>query len=179
MADNLRYWTTVGSVGTLSAADLAKVSLNGAVIQLGIDLVTKPPPAPAAEDPSIGPPPRDVKAVVRYNVTPVDGLFPTEQLFAYALEMSWRGTVGARLVQFDLSTGTETELLGWAPSQAGPPTGGAFFTHTLITATPPATGVMDFVLCSYYVEATLVASAVVVGNAAEIASVKVFATTDF
>jgi hypothetical protein len=38
---------------------------------------------------------------------------------------------------------------------------------------------MDFVNCAYYVEATLTASAIVVGNPAEIAVVKVFATMDF
>ena len=36
-----------------------------------------------------------------------------------------------------------------------------------------------FVTCAYYVEATLTASAIVVGNAAEIAAVKVHASTSF
>jgi hypothetical protein len=39
--------------------------------------------------------------------------------------------------------------------------------------------VMDFVTCAYYVEATLTASAIVVGNPAEIAAVKVYASTTF
>jgi hypothetical protein len=38
---------------------------------------------------------------------------------------------------------------------------------------------MDFVTCAYYVEATLTASAIVAGNPAEIAAVKVYASTTF
>ena len=38
---------------------------------------------------------------------------------------------------------------------------------------------MDFVNCAYYVEATLTASAIVVGNPAEIANIKVYATNTF
>lgn len=168
MADDGRYWTTVGSAGTLSAADLAKVSLNNAVITLGHGIA--PPPATAAEDPSIGLP--HISAVVRYNVTPVDGLF-AEGLFVYVLQLTYRGAVQARLVQFDHSTGTETELVHFDGSSS--PVSG-------FTTTGSATGlatVMDFVTCAYYVEATLTASAIVAGNPAEIAAVKVFASTTF
>jgi hypothetical protein len=38
---------------------------------------------------------------------------------------------------------------------------------------------MDFVNCAYYVEATLTASAIAVGNPAEIAVVKVYASANF
>jgi hypothetical protein len=171
MADEGSYWTTVGSTGTLSAADLAKVSLNNAVISLGTGIA--PPPATAAEDPSIVT--REISAVVRYNITPVDGLFATG-LFAYVLQLTARGAVGARLVQFDLSSGTETDLVQFAPGFPSPPGGG--FT-TIGDETAPTSTVMDFVNCAYYVEATLTASATVVGNPAEIAAVKVFATTNF
>jgi hypothetical protein len=162
-------WTTVGSAGTLSAADLAKVSLHNAVIQLGIDLINPPPPATAEQDLSIITP--QISAVVRYNV-PLDRSLLFPPLFNYALDVTWQGTVGARLVQVDLTTGTETELVGWTPFPGFPP--GVFFTSG--KASPPVEGGSVY-NSAYYVEATLVASATVVGNAAKIAAVKVFATT--
>jgi len=169
MGDDGRYWTTVGSAGTLSAADLAKVSLKNAVLTLGHGIA--PPPATAAEDPSIIRP--QISAVVRYNITPVDGLFVEGKPFVYVLQLTYRGTVRARLVQFDYSTGTETDLVHFDGSSS--PASG--FT-TMGMETGLAT-VMDFVNCAYYVEATLTASAIVAGNPAEIAAVKVYAFTKF
>jgi hypothetical protein len=170
MGDNVRIWTTVGSAGTLSATDLAKVTLNNAVIALGHDIA--PPMSNAAEDPSIVFPPST--AVVRYNVTPVDGLFPASP-FHYVLQLTYRGTVRARLTQFDLSSGAETDLLHFDSASFAP-------AHTFVTNSGTTTfdsSVMDFVNCAFYVEATLSASAIVVGNPAEIAVVKVHASPDF
>ncbi len=169
MDDERKYWTTVGSAGTLSAVDLAKVSLDNAVISLGTGIA--PPPASAAEDPSIVT--REISAVVRYNITPVDGLFATGT-FVYALQLTYRGAVRARFVQFDLSSGIETDLALFNRSSSPP--GGGFETAVNITAVDI---VLDFVNCAYYVEATLAASATVVGNPAEIAAVKVYPTTNF
>jgi hypothetical protein len=163
MGDEVRLWTTVGSAGTLSAADLAKVSLNNAVITLGRGI--EPPPPGAAEDPSFVIP--EISAVVRYNVTAVDGLFPAESLF-YELELTYRGMVRARLVQFDTSSGTETEVARFDSADFSPADG--FVTNL---GRPDRQIVMDFVHCAYYVEATLTASAIAVGNPAEIAVVRV------
>ena len=170
MGDEGRSWTTVGSVGTLSAADLAKVSLKNAVITLGQGIA--PPHAAAAEDPSIVRP--QVSAVVRYNITFVDGLL-AEGLFVYVMALTYRGSVRARLVQFNRSSGTETDLAHFEGSSSPP--GGGFTTHGQETA--PVTTVMDFANCAYYVEATLTASAIVAGNPAEIAEVRVYATNTF
>lgn len=167
--DEGRFWTTVGSAGTLNATDLAKVSLDNAVITLGHGI--EPPPAPAAQGPSIGIP--EVSAVVRYNVTPVEGLFATG-LFVYVLELTYRGKVHARLVQFDRTSGTETELVHF-DGVSSPPAPG-FTTAGIETGIAT---VMDFVNCAYYVEATLTAPALGVGNPAEIAAVKVFASPTF
>lgn len=170
MSDDVRIWTTVGSAGTLSSTDLAKVTLNNAVIALGHDVV--PPAAGAADEPSVVFP--QDHAVVRYNITPVDGLFPSSP-FHYALQVTYRGAIRARLVQFDLSTGAETDLLHF-DSASFPPA------HSFVTnggTTTFESSVMDFVNYAYYVEATLTASAIVVGNPAEIAVVKVYASPDF
>jgi hypothetical protein len=169
MSDDVRIWTTVGSAGTLSATDLAKVTLNNAVITLGHDVA---PPVSASDDPSIVFP--SSTAVVRYNITPVDGLFPTSP-FHYVLQLTYRGTVRARLVQFDLASATETDLLHFDSASFQP-------AHSFATnggTTTFESSVMDFVNCAYYVEATLTASAILVGNPAEIAVVKVFASPDF
>jgi hypothetical protein len=171
MGDEVRHWTTVGSAGTLNAADLAKVSLDNAVITLGRGIT--PPPASAAEDPSIVMP--EVSAVVRYNITAVDGLFPTTELFIYVLELTYRGRVRARLTQFDRSSGTETDLMHFDSANFQPVDGFA----TNASAEGPPAAVMDFVNCAYYVEATLTASAIAVGNPAEIAVVRVYASNDF
>jgi hypothetical protein len=37
MDDKLKIWTAVGSAESLNQADLAKVTLHGSVIQVGVD----------------------------------------------------------------------------------------------------------------------------------------------
>src|SRR5689334_22861827 len=102
MEDAVRFWTTVGSAGTLTANDLAQVTLDNGVISLGH--VIAPPTASVSSDPSVAFPP--VSAVVRYNVTSVDGLFfptaadvppgqPPPSAYHYALQVCYRGTVRA------------------------------------------------------------------------------------
>src|SRR5689334_6636519 len=182
MEDSVRYWTTVGSAGTLTANDLAKVTLDNGVISLGHDVA--PPAANAPSDPSVGFPP--VSAVVRYNVTPADGLFfPTAAdvppgqdappTYHYNLQVCYRGTVQARLVQVALATAEEQGLLFFDSASFDP---AHSFVANAVTTTDPST-VMDFVNCAYYVEATLSASSIVVGNPAAIAVIKVFPTVEF
>jgi hypothetical protein len=175
MRDELKIWTTAGSAGTLSAADLAKVGLTKSVISLGQSIA--PPasaasPASAAEEPSIGLP--TTSAVVRYNVTPVDGLFPAG-LFHYVLQFTYKGRVHARLGQFSVLTGEDTDVLHF-DSASFPPA--HTFTTNAGTTTDESTW-LDFVNCAYYVEATLTASAVAVGNPAAIGAIKIIASPDF
>jgi hypothetical protein len=171
MRDDLKIWTTVGSAGTLSAADLAKVGLDKAVISLGVG--TAPPLASAAEeDPSIGFP--TTSPIVRYNITPVAGLFPAGR-FHYVLQLTYKGNVKAWLGQFNVLTGADTAVLRFDSASFAP-------AHTFVTngeTTTDDSTVLDFVNCAYYVEATLTASAVAIGNPAAIGAVKVFASPDF
>jgi hypothetical protein len=136
------------------------------VIRLGTAIA---PLATAAADTSIITP--QVSAVVRYNITPVDGLFETGAI-TYVLEVTSRGAVSTRVVQFELSTGTETDVVGPFEVSASPASG--FSTASHLGMLPDA-ALMDFVNCAYYVEATLTASAIEVGNPAEIAAIKVYA----
>jgi hypothetical protein len=169
MGDELKIWTTVGSAGTLSATDLAKVSLDNSVISLGHSIA---PPAGTAGDPSIVLP--RLTATVRYNVTPVDGLFPTDP-FAYMLQVTYQGTVQARLVQVDLYSGAEVDLLHF--DSASFPPASSFVMNA--SAAPDESKVMDFVNFAYYVEATLSTVELLATHPAQIAVVKVYASPTF
>ena len=165
-------WITIATWSGLSreAADLAKVSLEKSVITLGVGLA--PPPADAAEEPAIGFP--TTSAVVRYNVTPVDGLFLDGRI-SYTLQFTYMGRVKARLGQFNILTGADTDVIHFDSASFAP-------AHTFTTnsgTTADGASVLDFVNCAYYVEATLTASAVAVGNPAAIGAVKVVAFHDF
>jgi hypothetical protein len=167
MNDQVRVWTTVGSAGTLGATDLAKVTLHDAVIALGRDIVKS---AASAPDDSAAVPP--ITAIVRYNITPVDGLFPASATplarFHYRLQLCYRGTVRARLVQVSLANGADHDLLHFDSGDFPP-------AHSFVTQSTgqSLSSVMDFVNLAYYVEATLIASAIVAGNPAEIAVIQV------
>ena len=174
MDDKLKVWTTVGSAGTLNSTDFAKVSLYQSIIQLGIDIL---PPLPvAASHPlgELGRPFPTEQAVVRYNVTPVDGLFFQQVAglpFHYGLRIRYLGQVTARLVEVDLATGTETELVLFKSTDF--PASAQFQVQTAFAQ--HFEGVLDFVKNGYYVEATLVAPRIVAGHAAAISLIKIVA----
>ena len=90
--------------------------------------------------------------------------------YHYQLQVCYRGVVRARLVQVALADGAENDLLHF-DSTAYPPA--HTFVANVATTTDSSTP-MDFVNFAYYVEATLSASAIVVGNPAEIAVIKVY-----
>jgi hypothetical protein len=173
MDDKQKIWTTVGSAGILDQVDLAKVSLHQSIIQLGV-AIAPPPATHAATAPhaagQLGAGFQTVQAVARYNITPVDGLF-FEQVstnpFHYALQLRYLGHVTAKLKQVDLGTGSEEDLI-------------LFDSTSPFFEVKPAfaiqfEGVLDFVKNAYYVEATLVAPALVVGHPAAISIIQVIA----
>jgi hypothetical protein len=171
MEDKFKLWTTVGSGGSLNATDLAKVSLHQSIVQLGVDLL--PPTAVAhnvaAADVFAAPIPTQ-QAVVRYNVEPVDGMFPSvTPAFAWALRLRYRGRVTARWIEVDLATGAETQLVQFDSNAF--PVATTFHVQAAFTAFRP----VDFVKKAYYVEATLVAPALIVGHPAAISIVKLSA----
>jgi hypothetical protein len=174
MTNEAKVWTTVGSAGTLSATDLAKVGLGKSVISLGHSIgpvETGAPEDREAAEPRIGLP--TTTAVVRYNITPVAGLFLDGQ-FTYVLQLTYKGRVQARLGQFSVLTGEDSDVVRF-DSASFPPAPADKFATNLAGSTDDS-AVMDFVNFAYYVEATLTASAVAVGHPAEIAAVKVFAS---
>jgi hypothetical protein len=173
MPDNVKVWTTVGSAGTLSQADLAKVTMHGSIIQLGSEIVSTGG-SPATTAVLAAAVQNTTQAVVRYNITPVDGLFITGA-FHYHLQIRFRNHITARLMEADMLTGTEKQLIAFN-SQSFPPQPG-FQVQAVPTAANST--VMDFVNKAYYVEATLIASAITVGSPAEISVIKVFASPNF
>jgi len=171
MEDKFKAWTTVGSAGTLDHTDLAKVSLHQSVVQLGVELLPPPPVAHNAATAglfSAAVPTQ--QAVVRYNVTPVDGMFPAvTPAFAWALRLRYRGRVTARWIEVDLATGTETQLVQFDSNAF--PASQSFQVQAAFTAFRP----VDFVKKAYYVEATLVAPLLIVGHPAAISIIKLSA----
>jgi hypothetical protein len=170
MDDKLKIWTTVGSAGTLSQADLAKVTLHGSIIQVGIDISPPLPVAAARPLSVVGLP--TIQAVVRYNVTPVDGLFfdqPASNKFHYGLELRYLGHVTAKLREVDLQTGNDPDQGLILFDKTSP----SFKVETVFAT--QFEGVLDFKNKAYYVEATLVAPALVVGHPAAISIIKLVA----
>jgi hypothetical protein len=170
MDDSLKVWTTVGSAGTLDQADLAKVHLFQSIVQLGVDFGSTQGAAAAAR--VIAP---TTQAVVRYNVTPVDGLFFPMTAFTYQLQVRYRGHVSAKLMQVSVNTGEETQLVLF-DSTHFPSTSGFQLQRA---AAPMDSAFLDFVNNGYYVEATLITSAIVIGHPSAISVIQLFATLDF
>ena len=182
MGDELRIWTTVGSAGTLNQADLAKVSLQQSIVQLGAELVNTQGVAATAA-PHAGPiQAATIQAIVRYNVTPVDGLFPPLRLdgtvppFHYGIQILFRNHVTAKLIEVDLATGSETRLVLFDSTNPNLLANSRLQVGQASADKPSA--VMDFNSKAYYVEATLIAPQAPVGRPAEISIIKVLALID-
>jgi hypothetical protein len=178
MTDQMKIWTTVGSAGTLNQTDLAKVQLHQSIVQLGTDVIidTGTTARAASVAPRFGAP--TVQAVVRYNVTPVDGLFPPGSFFGYDLKIRYRGQITARLMQVDINTGEETQLIPFGPPPPQPyfPVTAGFTVNSAPGQQPThphPVPFLDFVNHAYYVEATLIASELVLGNPAAISIIKI------
>jgi hypothetical protein len=174
MEDLDKVWTTVGSAGTLNQVDLAKVTLDQSIIQLGTELL--PPPAVAVAGAS----PTDlvnfptIQAVVRYNVTSVDGLFKTG-LFAYRLRLRCRGQISAKLIEVDLASGMEKRRIKFDSNNHNDFEDQDAFDED--AGDPPQSIPFDFNKKAYYVEATLTASAVAIGHPAAISTIQISAPT--
>jgi hypothetical protein len=173
-----RVWTTVGSAGTLDETNASAVVLDHSTVQIGQVLGdTKPigqvlgdtkPVALAAETTS---------AVIRYNVTPVDGLYDTRtpcktgtgnvcpgvQLQLRYLASGLNAQVVARLVEVDLATGAETDRLKFDSSAFAEDN--HYQVQQAGQCTPPALWRFDFEKKAYYVEATLTHNSLVISGA--------------
>ncbi|HEX3577327.1 MAG TPA: hypothetical protein VHY33_02090 [Thermoanaerobaculia bacterium] len=164
--DISRFWTSVGSAGTVDEADVAKIFFDHAVAQSGRPLTST---TAAAAPGTVAVPP--VSAVIRYNVTAVDGLFTpnTLRLRIRYLATGPSARVVAKFREVDIATGIETDRIT--------------FDSRLFAATnayhvdeaPNCKGVggpgfagsgFDFINKAYYIEVTLTRSSLATGSAA-------------
>ncbi len=175
--NNQRIWTSVGSAGSVDETDTAKVFFDRSVVQMGKVLVVQGAadaitPAPMNRVNAIAFPTES--AVVRYNITPVNGLFP-EAGTRPAVEMRLRyldtgsAQVVAKLIEVDFATGAETVRLTFDSNKFAGANG---YQVNSITDCLPSWR-FDFVNKAYYVEATLTHSAFFIGSAAGISMIKV------
>jgi hypothetical protein len=177
--DNAKVWTTVGSDGTVDETDVSKLFFNNSVVQTGQTLVNQ------AASVSILALPQAQSAVIRYNVTPVDGLFfdsgtPFMQL--RYLSTGSQAQVLARLIEVDLQTGLETVRLTFNSSAF--PASNIYHVQQVYAAggyigcLNPSWH-FDFVNKAYYISAKLSRSTLVVNSSAGIQMIKVGYTSCF
>jgi len=179
--DLAKIWTTVGSDGTVDETDASKVFFDHGVVQMGRPLVVNPPAANIAPKPAVIPSQTE-SAVIRYNVTPVDGLFlfaptgpcvggcPGFQLKLRYLAAGSNAQVVARLIEVDLATGVETDRLTFNSNTF--PAANGYQVQPGVGECGPLWP-FDFELKGYYIEATLSRSSIVANSAAGIQMIKV------
>lgn len=152
MQDNQKLWSSVGSAGTVDLADLDKVVFDNSIVELiGITPVIFESRHLAI---STAPILTHIRAVVRYGVTPVDGITNPNSQLAYGLTLRYRdgaGQVTARLIQVEIATGTETPLVNFERHSGK--------TVFQVDHEFGSFGELDFVNNAYYVELTLAAAA--------------------
>jgi hypothetical protein len=159
--DRTKIWSTVGSAGTVDVADLNGVVFSGSIVQLGLPEPTQIGPSTADAEERIVVDGTQEQAVIRYNVTPVDGLFPTAQSNpvgpVYNLTLRYRvgeGRIVAKLIQVGILTGEETTLINWDTASAiFLPEGNSW--HTSDLGANSYVGSLDFASNAYYIELTL------------------------
>ena len=183
--DYTKHWTTVGSAGTVDEADVNKIEFNKSSVQLkgSGPIVVQPilKAEAATETRGTAATPEAIitlpseSAVVRYNVTPVDGLFTASPYGTgyNALGMTVRylaiqGRVIVRLVEVDVFTGAEVERMKFDSSTQ--PAANGYVTRGI--GFPLPNWRFDFTQKAYYIEATLSRSSLVAGGSAGVAIVK-------
>ncbi len=171
--DGDKRWTTVGSAGTLDEKSEGKVFFDRAVVQKGDIFVIAPGSLRLRAHGGVE---ETDSAVIRYNVTAVDGLFGANQL-GMAVRFRAEGVsarVIAQLIEVDLATGAEVTRLTFdsddVPVQSG------YHVHDVFDCNGRAEP-FDFVLKAYYIEATLTTSSIVAESAAGIEIIQLHATT--
>lgn len=174
--DGDRLWTTVGSAGTLDEDSVGKVFFHHGRVQKG---TPAPPVNPASRQPQTEGESVEVpdSAVIRYNVTAVDGLFGQNDI---GMKVRFRdegkgARVLAQLIEVDLETGAEVTLLTFDSDNALVEATG-YRTLEVFTCGGKAEP-FDFVNKAYYIEATLTTNTFPEGGMAGIEIIQLRATT--
>ena len=165
-----KYWTTAGSTGTLDEKSEGKVSFDGAKVEKGF--VVQPPTTGNARLRTTDKGGAEVpdSAVIRYNVTAVDGLFGVKGAFMAVRFLAEEGAhVTARLIQVDIAGGIHTTLLTFDGDIAP-----ALGYHRAEVCEDGV--VFDFVHNAYYIEATLTTNSILPSSLAGIEVIQLNAT---
>ena len=176
--DSDKFWTTVGSAGTLDEESEGKVFFNRAVVQKGQTLVIDPAlrrlRAEGGGDGTGGHDETD-SAVIRYNVTAVDGLFGVSSArMAVRFRDEGKGArVFAQLIEVDVLTGAEVTLLTFDSDDPNVPVLSGYHMFDVCGGFKEP---FNFVEKAYYIEATLTNSSIVVGSVAGIEAIQLNAT---
>jgi hypothetical protein len=165
--DANRLWTTVGSDGTVDEASAGKVFFDRGMVQRGRPLVVASKKGAAAA-PAAGIQQTD-SAVIRYNVTAVDGLFASGglRLNVRFLDDGPGARVVAKLIEVDLAAGGEVTRLTFDSNGPGVPVLRGYHVHGVSDCSRSG-GRLDFVRKAYYIEGTLTTSSILATSAAGI-----------
>jgi hypothetical protein len=177
-----KIWTTVGSAGTVDEADVNKVFFDRSIVQMGNVIGGNQPTASTSALIMQ----QTQSATIRYNVTPVEGLFavkppcftqtgtecPGIQLKLRYLASGSVARVVANLIEVDLATGAEVTRLSFDSRAFASAIG--YQVQSVAQCGPSIPRhPFDFENKAYYVEAKLTTSAIVGGIAAGIQIIKV------
>jgi hypothetical protein len=168
-----RYWTTVGSAGTLDEEAEGKVFFDRAVVQKGTTIVVAPARRQLRADGKLDGLEETDSAVIRYNVTAVDGLFGVKsaRMAVRFRDEGKSARVVAQLIEVDVLTGAEVTLLTFDSDDSSVPVLSGYHMYDVCGGGP-----FDFTQKAYYIEATLTTSSFVVGSVAGIEAIQLNAT---
>ena len=169
--DGEHVWTTAGSAGTLDEDAVGKVFFNRAVVQkgqvFGVDAGSR---MVRTNGESVE---ETDSAVIRYNVTAVDGLFGQAGIGMKIrfLDEGKSARVVAQLIQVNLASGAEDTLLTFDSDDPSVPVVDGYQTVDVFACTK-GPGAFDFLQNAYYIEATLTTSSFVAESAAGIKAIQ-------
>lgn len=175
--DHERFWTTAGSTGTLDEKSEGKVFFEHAKVQKGETLDFDGAVRRVRTEGSGGLEETD-SAVIRYNVTAVDGLFGGNMVgmqIRYLAEGA-SARVVAQLIEVDLFTGAEVTMLTFDSDGFVAEDGYHVNEVWACTKTDQA---FDFTRKAYYIEATLTTNTFVTPSAAGIKVIQLQSTGCF
>lgn len=118
-------------------------------------------------------------AVIRYNVTAVDGLLGVQgiRMAVRFLDEGVSARVVAQLIEVDIATGAQATLLTFDSDDPNVPSLSGY--HLYEVCDDGRAQQFDFVKKAYYIEATLTTSSIVVPSAAGIEAIQLNATSCF
>jgi hypothetical protein len=173
-----KIWTTVGSTGTVDETDVGKVFFNESIVQMGnpIGPVVSGRATRKASATILG---QTRSAVIRYNVTPVEGLFngpfPAPSSDGLGLTLRYldagpSGRVVAELFEVDLASGAKKSRVTFDSNSPAFKPANNYQVQSVGKCEGPA---LDFVHKAYYVEVTLTGSTIAAGSAAGVQIIKI------